>query len=472
MKKILLTITLITVTLLGMAQSPFLMNYQGVARNAVGNVIPNQLIGLRLSILTGGPAGAVVYSETRTVFTNAFGLFNVKMGDPLGITAQTGTIQGVNWSGLPGGGTPAGAGTKYLQVEIDPNGGTAFTNVGSTQMLSVPYALNAAAGLPVGPAGGDLTGTYPNPQILFPLIKSFNFPSSQLIGMTNTSTTGTLGAITGSSNSADPIATAILGTMTNTTQGVSSAAVRGNNLGTGNTGIGVTGTHAGAGWGVYGLSPSGIGVYGQVTGAAGTFGVRGEANSGIGVYGISNSGNSGWFQNTNAANTADALTATTNGIGHAVSGINTGTGRGGYFVVNNAASVADAIRAETNGIGASWGIRAISSGTNGAGLFQQTNTANTANNLQSMNTGLGRAGLFVINNLASTANTLEATNVGSGNALNASTTGSGNALNASTTGTGITVRISNTNAANNLLVPSCQMIILPVPLHQTEHWLV
>ena len=46
MKKILLTITLFLVTLLGMAQSPFLMNYQGVARNAVGNVIPNQLIGL------------------------------------------------------------------------------------------------------------------------------------------------------------------------------------------------------------------------------------------------------------------------------------------------------------------------------------------------------------------------------------------------------------------------------------------
>ena len=116
MKKILLTITVLFVTLLTMAQSPNLMNFQGVARNAVGNVIPNQLIGVRLSILSGGPAGSLVYQESRNVFTNAFGLFTIVMGSP-GTLTQVGTIAGVNWSGVP-----SGAASKYLQVEIDPAG--------------------------------------------------------------------------------------------------------------------------------------------------------------------------------------------------------------------------------------------------------------------------------------------------------------------------------------------------------------
>jgi hypothetical protein len=160
MKKLFFTLTVSFMALLGFAQAPNLMNYQGVARNAVGNVLANQSIGLKLSILNS-VGGTVVYSETRTLLTNAFGLFNVVVGGP-GATSTTGTIAGVNWG--------VGGGAKYLQVEIDPAGGTNYTNVGTTQLVSVPYAMNAAGAAPIGAAGGDLLGsTYPNP-VIAPLV--------------------------------------------------------------------------------------------------------------------------------------------------------------------------------------------------------------------------------------------------------------------------------------------------------------
>ncbi|MEP7168264.1 MAG: collagen-like protein, partial [Bacteroidota bacterium] len=133
------------------AQTPQAIPYQGVARNASGNIIAGQNISLRLSIHDVTPAGTVVYKETHSTTTNTLGLFSVNIG---GGTAITGTLSGIAW----------GTGAKYLQVELDAAGGTSYTDMGTTQLNSVPYALYAESanvpGLagpagPQGPAGND-----------------------------------------------------------------------------------------------------------------------------------------------------------------------------------------------------------------------------------------------------------------------------------------------------------------------------
>ena len=487
MKKFLLTITTAFVALFTMAQSPNLMNYQGVARNAVGNVIPNQQIALRLSILSGSASGSVVYSETRTVFTNAFGLFNVVLGSP-GTLAQVGTVAGINWSGFPSGGA-----SKFLQVEIDPQGGSNFTNVGSTQMVSVPYAINAGAAAPVGPAGGDLTGSYPNPQILIPLIKTQSVPASPMISMTNSSATGITGALLGVSASTDANAVAIQGTVSSTSPGGFSASLRGVNNGTGGLGIGVWGSQAGSGWGVFGQTPAGIGVYGSTTSG---FGVYGGATSGVGVYGTSSTNTSGLFQNTNAANAIPNLAATTNGTGDNIQSIATGTGKAGVFNINNAANANFAIDASSNGTNNT--INSGNSGTGRAGSFQTTNTATTSdavlvatnststipaalhatsgsalitigakkgawgesdNGVGFFGTSSSGIGTYGVTNTGAAG--LAGFSFGAGAGITATSAGTGRAadfslgagnpssvVNAVTAGTGRTVNIANTNAAN------------------------
>ena len=135
------------------AQAPQALNYQGVARNASGSPIAGATISLRLTVHDGSASGTQVYQESQAPLTNAFGLYNVTIG--IGGTAVTGNFSTINW----------GSGSKYLQVEIDPAGGTSYTSAGASQLLSVPYAIysnNAgSANTLTGTVtmGGDVTGT-------------------------------------------------------------------------------------------------------------------------------------------------------------------------------------------------------------------------------------------------------------------------------------------------------------------------
>lgn len=126
------------------AQVPQGINYQGIARNAAGTLLPGQVISLRISVLSGA-GGTVLYSETHSTTTNQFGLFTVKigMGSPV-----TGTFAGINWA----------AGNQYARIEIDPAGGSSYINLGDSQLLSVPFALFAESGGSPPPASWRVNG--------------------------------------------------------------------------------------------------------------------------------------------------------------------------------------------------------------------------------------------------------------------------------------------------------------------------
>lgn len=125
------------------AQSPNAIPYQAAARNTNGSLIINQHISLRFSIHDGSVSGPVVYSETQDVITNAYGLFSVNIGQG---NPVTGTFTGINW----------GNGSKFTQVEMDAAGGTNYTDMGTQQMMSVPYAMYASNGNPNGTAAGQM----------------------------------------------------------------------------------------------------------------------------------------------------------------------------------------------------------------------------------------------------------------------------------------------------------------------------
>jgi hypothetical protein len=123
-------------------QVPQGINYQGVARDVNGLVLQNTVINVRLSILSGGPSGPVEYAESHSVLTNQFGLFTVMIG---GGTPITGTFAAIPWNN----------GNQWLQTEMD-FGGNNFVTMGTSQLLTVPYAfyaLNAGVVGPSGPAG-------------------------------------------------------------------------------------------------------------------------------------------------------------------------------------------------------------------------------------------------------------------------------------------------------------------------------
>lgn len=149
--KLIKTVFLITIfcsIFSAFAQAPQKMSYQAVIRNASNILVVNTTVGMKISILQATETGTPVYEETQNVTTNANGLVTLQIGTG---TVISGNFATISW----------GTNNYFIKTQTDILGGTSYTISGTSQLLSVPYALYAASGTvgatgaqgPIGPQG-------------------------------------------------------------------------------------------------------------------------------------------------------------------------------------------------------------------------------------------------------------------------------------------------------------------------------
>ena len=113
------------------SQAPQKMSYQSVIRDASNTLVSNTSVGIRISILQGSVSGVSQYTEIQTVNTNINGLATLSIGNG---SAVVGAMSSINWSNGP----------FFIKTETDPTGGTNYSITGTSELMSVPYALYAA----------------------------------------------------------------------------------------------------------------------------------------------------------------------------------------------------------------------------------------------------------------------------------------------------------------------------------------
>ncbi|MCE9538617.1 MAG: hypothetical protein K8R85_05290, partial [Bacteroidetes bacterium] len=126
MKKILTILAVLLFVVSVHAQAPQKMSYQAVIRNSGGTLLTSTLVGMQISILQGSSTGTPVYVETQTPTTNVNGLVSIEIGGGTGFDA-------INWANGP----------YFIKTETDVAGGTNYSISGTSQLLSIPYALHA-----------------------------------------------------------------------------------------------------------------------------------------------------------------------------------------------------------------------------------------------------------------------------------------------------------------------------------------
>ena len=130
MKKALTIFIIVFSSVLLFSQAPNSFNYQAVVRNNNGGLVTSSTVGFRISILQSSETGTPVYVESHSVSTDEYGLVTFYIGG--GTT--TDDFSAINW----------GVDSYFLKIELDVAGGTDYEHIGTSKLLSVPYALSAA----------------------------------------------------------------------------------------------------------------------------------------------------------------------------------------------------------------------------------------------------------------------------------------------------------------------------------------
>ncbi|MGQ0827191.1 MAG: C1q-like domain-containing protein [Bacteroidota bacterium] len=397
------------------------INYQAVARNAAGNALANATLDIQFIIHDGAANGPPVFNETHlNVTSNIYGLYTLVIG-----SVQTTNFSSINWIN----------GTKFLEVLV--NDGSGPVSMGSTQMMSVPYALYAksAGGStgpigPIGPTGpaGPTGATGPASTVPGPIGPTGPPGSANISGTTGNiikftgSTTGgnsqifedatnnigignpSTGAkldVTGTGKFSNSLTVgaytlpALDGTANQILKtngaGVLTWSPDNGNSYTNGTGLNLTGN-------TFSLTTTGVnpGTYGSATKTPRfTVDAQGRLTAAdsvpITIPGVLPIGTAGqtlynngitWLATSNLYNDGTNVgIGTNNPISGKLVVLEVGTNRAGYFVTNSATNTSNVLHATTNGLGR-------------AGHFEIKNTGNASSALYAATDGTGLAGEF------------------------------------------------------------------------------